>query len=113
LVLLLHKRGGGAWFSALRLGVIRTGEWSEDRSKQDLGKAESWGMPLVTQKSSRSVTFDTVSQLELFCRTECVRVCVCVCVCVVMGLYDVTGRAVGACRAGGYRGTVMEFGVRN
>jgi hypothetical protein len=31
------------------LRVVRTGEWSEVRSKQDLGKAESWGMPLVTE----------------------------------------------------------------
>jgi hypothetical protein len=34
--------------------VIKTGEWSEDRSKHDFASAKSWGIPFVTQKSARS-----------------------------------------------------------
>jgi hypothetical protein len=54
MVLLLHAVGLGGWFSARRLRVIRTGEWSEDKLKRDLVKAKLCGKPLVTQKSSRS-----------------------------------------------------------
>jgi hypothetical protein len=34
--------------------TTRTGEWSDDRSKQDVAVAKVDGIPFVTQKSSRS-----------------------------------------------------------
>jgi hypothetical protein len=34
--------------------VIKTSEWLEDRSKHDFSTANSWGIPFVTQKSTRS-----------------------------------------------------------
>jgi hypothetical protein len=36
------------------LGVFKTGQWWEDRSKHDFAIVKSQGMPFVTQKSSRS-----------------------------------------------------------
>jgi hypothetical protein len=51
------KRGGGAWFSTLGLRVIRTGEWSEDRSKQDVGKAEERFITYVDEMGSGAVIY--------------------------------------------------------
>jgi hypothetical protein len=53
-VCLLLKLGCFSWFSARDVSVIKTGEWSEDRSKHDSATAKSLGIPFVAQKSTRS-----------------------------------------------------------
>jgi hypothetical protein len=51
---LLLKLGCFSWFSACAFSVIKTGEWSEDRSRHNFATEKSWGIPFVTQKFSRS-----------------------------------------------------------
>jgi hypothetical protein len=53
-VCLLLKLGCFSWFSTCDVGVIKTGEWSKNRSKHDFATAKSWGIHFVTQKSTRS-----------------------------------------------------------
>jgi hypothetical protein len=50
----LLKRGGVSGGRACVVSTTMTGEWSDDRSKQDIAQAEFWGIPFVTLKSKRS-----------------------------------------------------------
>jgi hypothetical protein len=53
-VCLLFKLGYVSWFSVCACSVIKTGDWLEDRSKHDFATAKSWGIPFITQESTRS-----------------------------------------------------------
>jgi hypothetical protein len=52
-VRLLLKRGGVSGGKARVMSTTVTGEWSDDRSRQDVAAAEFGGIPSVTQKSKR------------------------------------------------------------
>jgi hypothetical protein len=49
----LLKRGGVFGSRACVVSITMTGEWSDDRSKQDVATAEFRGIHFVTQKSKR------------------------------------------------------------
>jgi hypothetical protein len=53
-VCFLLRLGCFSLFCATAVSVIKTGEWSEDRSKHDFGTAKFWRIPSVTQKSTES-----------------------------------------------------------
>jgi hypothetical protein len=50
----LYELGCFSWFSACAVSVIKTGEWSEDRSELDVATAKCRRAPFVTQNSTRS-----------------------------------------------------------
>jgi hypothetical protein len=50
----LLKRGGVSGGRACVVSTTMTGEWSDDRSKQDVAAAEFGRIPFMTQKSKRS-----------------------------------------------------------
>jgi hypothetical protein len=54
---LLFNPGCFSWFSACASSLIKTGEWSEDRSKHDFATAKSCGIPLVTQSPLDQVVY--------------------------------------------------------
>jgi hypothetical protein len=54
LVCRLHRLGVGSRRRACGEIVTKIGEWSEERSKHDCTSAKSWGIPLVTQESTKS-----------------------------------------------------------
>jgi hypothetical protein len=50
----LLKRGGVSRGTACVVRTTMTGEWSDDRSKQNVAAAGFGGIPFATQKSKRS-----------------------------------------------------------
>jgi hypothetical protein len=50
---LLLKRGGVSVGRACVVSTTMTGEWPDDRSKQDVAATEFGRIPFVTQKSKR------------------------------------------------------------
>jgi hypothetical protein len=56
--LFLFVKDGGLVHSTVEvLREIRTGEWSDDKSKHDFAFRQLLGMPLIAQKSIKSGTF--------------------------------------------------------